>query len=664
MTSNFGEDESGDSFDRYFDQAARDLFDEGVEEVPSSMYIEDPTGEHPSGKRLTWREVERQQQYAKAKAFWAAHKHLSDEEWCYRFLKIVTKDSKLVRFKLNQAQIIIASIIRQQIKETGKVQLVILKARQLGISLVVQALFFRGLLEEPNIKCLVVAQENGAADKVFDRTRIFRDETINMYPFTFSNRQEVVFAPPHRSGLEIDVAKHGGTGRGGTYQRLHLTEIAFWTDAAKNLVGLTGGFASAPGSWIVWESTANGIGGEFYTKYWKAKKLEAEARASGKKYDGYRSVFLPWYIDRDYRIRGAKLEDFHADPEGLVDEPALREAGCDDEQLAYRRHTIDTKYNGDVEMWKQEMPANDTEAFIAAGRTVFLKSAIKKAYDRLKLRDEQEPPQRYYVPAFQTPKFPESYEDWKRRKRPYTERLPIRTRDGHLWVYEAPIPGEKYLISADVSMGIEKSNEEGKKEGDYSVAHIYNRYTGKQAAVLRMHVDPDLYGCVLDILGHWYNKALVVPEENNMGLTTIKALQRLNYPNLYLREKVSTSANNPEIMQDRYGWQTSAQSKLVAIGCLIRLFRQGKMDIQHFNTIFEMSTFVYTKTGGMEASGSGFDDEVIAAAIAAVILETNPETRPAGQVQITNERSPAYYLRQIEMKKKGDEKKKRAPRVT
>lgn len=659
----FGEGESGDSFDHLFDRAARDLFGQEPEEVPSSMFIMDPTADQPDGKRLTWREVERQQQHAKSVAHWAANKHLTDQEWCYKFLKIIDKHSRLVKFKLNDAQLEIAKIIRQQLKETGRVQLVILKARQLGISLVVQALIFRCLLEEPNVKALVMAHEDGAADKVFERTRIFRDETAPMYPFTFSNRQEIVFAPPQRSGLEVEIATQKGKGRGGTYSKLHLTEVAFWVEAKKNLTSLQGGFTEAPGSWIIWESTANGIGGEFYTKYWKAKKSELEALAGGRVPLGYRAVFLPWFIDRDYRIKGAKLEDFPADPEAMEDEPALRVQGCDDEQLAYRRHVIESKYNGDVEMWKQEMPANDAEAFIAAGRTVFVKSNIAKTLKRLEERDRDKlsVSYRYYVPAFQTPKFPESYEDWSKKKRPRIERAPIRVRDGHLWVYEHPIPGEQYMVSADVSLGVEKNTEDGKKEGDYSCAHVVNRYTGKQAAVLRLHVDPDLYGCALDLIGRWYNNALMVPEENNMGLTVIKALQRLSYPNLYLREKVATSGEISQIITDRYGWHTSGPSKLMAIGSLIRLFRQGKIDIQHYNTIYEMSTFVYTPNGGMEASGKGFDDEVIAAAIAAVILETMPVSRPIGQVPIVNERSPAAYLMKVISRK---EKPRKNPSVT
>ena len=51
-------------------------------------------------------------------------------------IKIITKDSALgfVPFKFNAAQDLINNKLEQQLKETGKVRAIILKARQQGIS--------------------------------------------------------------------------------------------------------------------------------------------------------------------------------------------------------------------------------------------------------------------------------------------------------------------------------------------------------------------------------------------------------------------------------------------------------------------------------------------------------------------------------------------------
>lgn len=619
--------------------------DEGLDDTP------------PSKGRKKTREEEAQAKAASAYFSSPAVRAMSDEEWCLKHLKIVDMDGELVAFGFNEAQQLLVATIREQVADIGMVRLVILKARQMRMSATVQALMFRAVVEHENTTAFVLAHEKIAVARVFERTQTFADELKNTckheFPRKFSNQKELIFKPPHRSGIRVHMAKRGaaGVGRGGTDRLSHLSEVAFWTDAGKNMRACLKAIPDRTkgrwnkGTWIVVESTANGVGGEFYDLYWNAKKAQEEAKKAGRVYTGFRALFLPWGIDKQYRIEGAKLEDHPADPEVTEDEPDLRARGYDDEQLAFRRREISGKFNGDVAMFKQEMPSNDREAFITSGRPVFTLSRVQKRINEIVEREKIAKPSRFHVDIL-------GYQEWKKRRRDRREiRQPEPDFRGDLWVYEAPIQGQKYLVSADVALG-GGSDMPGPKGGDYSVAHVYNRATGKQAAVWRARIDPDLYGHVLDAISLWYNGAEVAPEDNSIGLVTIKSLIALD-ANVYIRERHDVSSVIADTVIDRYGWQTNERSKGVAVSALRRAFRTGAISIEHLATLQEMSTFVMLPNGSMGAQNGCFDDEVIAAAIACAIMEANP--LPGGELpkQVAEEGTVTYYLDRIRERERG-----------
>ena len=71
--------------------------------------------------------------------------------------------------------------------------------------------------------------------------------------------------------------------------------------------------------------------------------------------NGYKPVFIPWYIDDDYRERVP--DKFERTPE---EEELAAKYNLDDEQLMFRRRKI--AQNG-RELWQQESPAEPSEAF-------------------------------------------------------------------------------------------------------------------------------------------------------------------------------------------------------------------------------------------------------------------------------------------------------------
>lgn len=180
---------------------------------------------------------------------------------------------------------------------------------------------------------------------------------------------------------------------------------------------------------------------------------------------------------------------------------------------------------------------------------------------------------------------------------------------GPLSVWEFPQPDSVYCIGADVA--------EGLSYGDYSVAQVINAHTGAVVACWHGHIDPDLFGSdVLVNLGEWYNGCLIGVESNNHGLTTLKALQREGYKNIYRQRRLAQrSPQATEIL----GWRTTAASKPLAIDELSKALRDADLALMDERTIAELRTFIREDNG--RTHGSPHDDRVMSLAIANQMLK-------------------------------------------
>ena len=231
----------------------------------------------------------------------------------------------------------------------------------------------------------------------------------------------------------------------------------------------------------------------------------------------------------------------------------------------------------------QEYPRTPEEAFIKSGNPVF-------DIDRL-MEYEVEEPHRGYLHVIS-------------RKNPEYRETP----DGEFAVWEFPEPDGTYVIGADIA--------EGLGHGDYSSAHIIDARSHTVVAHWHGHIEPDLFGDALAEVGWWYNGALLGVENNNHGLTTIKALQRYGYKNLYRQRRLQQ--RNPEATEIM-GWRTTTASKPLAIDELAGAIRDEDILILDERTIAELKTYVRDTNGKMH--GSPHDDRVMSLAIAHQMLK-------------------------------------------
>jgi hypothetical protein len=271
-------------------------------------------------------------------------------------LKIRPKAGGLVPFKFNPVQLKLHEIIEEQRAKTGMVRIVVLKARQEGVSTYVAGRYYHKTIRIPGYLTAIVAHEKPAVRNLFGLVKRMHDHMPDdMRPVTgASNAEELKFANID-SGYLVSVATEDGAGRSSTAQALHASEAAFWVNLKEQLAALMETVPDLPDTEIIIETTGNQYGDEFH-QFW-CKALAGE--------NSFKAVFLPWSADPTYRR--AVPDDFEMSGE----EKHLAELhGLDAEQIYWRRCKIADK--GDINYFKREYPLTPDEAFLASDFDSFI----------------------------------------------------------------------------------------------------------------------------------------------------------------------------------------------------------------------------------------------------------------------------------------------------
>lgn len=173
---------------------------------------------------------------------------------------------------------------------------------------------------------------------------------------------------------------------------------------------------------------------------------------------------------------------------------------------------------------------------------------------------------------------------------------------GFMRIYSRPEKGVPYVIGADTA-------GDG---SDYFVAQVLDNRTGEEVAVFRKQMDEDVFTKQLYCLGMWYNAALIAPE-TNFSTFPVRELQRLGYPNLFVRDSIDDYGQKTT---RTFGFRTDTKSRPVIIAGLVRVVRENPELINDIDTINEMLTFVRDENFKPCAENGAHDDCVMSLAIA------------------------------------------------
>lgn len=508
------------------------------------------------------------------------------------YFRIINKEKQLVDFTQNYVQNKLDDI-REKLRREGKpVWLLVLKARQEGVSVKVMADWIADCVN-PHIKNVVatlVSHEGEATKRLFRKAKLNLDKSKVPIITRTDNSKEIEF-PETNSWFYILTAGSRAGGRGDTIHRLHLSEVAHYKDQTI----LTGLFQSVtPDGEVVAETTANGFG-EWFQKEWdNAKKGESK----------FTPVFFSWAENPEYKIKNTILTiDECTDEEKLL----MSGFSLDVQQIAWRREKM--KEFSTKELFYQEYPLTPDEAFIHSGTPAFNVTALK-TYRIVPPRIGM------FIDKGDHVVFEAQEQGWWR-------------------IWESVEPGQQYYGFLDPAEGKDETNG---KDPDYSAIEFYNQNLA-QCAELQRRITPSESARQLALAGRYYNEAFVGWELNNSGHAVSVAME-----NVYSKNRTFEQEGGEK------GWRTSEKTRKILVDGLGEMIPEHDIEVRSEWSISEMMSFVLNSDGKYEAHTGAHDDTTIANAGVVQMYKAKPVKQMSAIKQALRERKhrskPNPYINQ------------------
>lgn len=570
-----------------------------------------------------------------------------------KYAKINTKDHGVQNFKLNRGQRIVHGLVQKYRKLNKPVRLIILKARQVGISTYLEALIFWKMRFWKHTEGRIVSFENGSAGKIFNMTELYYESlpehlrppkyrrTKGMLIMGNPDESTRLYHPGLMSGVEIGTAKNVHIGRGSHYQCVHLTEVALWQDAYTTTRSILQCVPTQAETYAFIESTSGGAEGYFYDEFMRARdRLDG---LSGGDMPEWYPVFLPFWLDYE---------------DGLTDEEAMQIAESSDEyekslknrfksitwgHISWRRTKIATDCNGQKAIFDLEYAPTVDEAFAAAGQTVFDKASLLYFRENT-VREGQVG--RLIVP------------DKGLIRKPYFQVDP----KGPLTIWEHPQDGMSYGIGCDAALGKEREEMLSDKDiedlaeendSDFCAGVVLSKNMKQVAEYNSRVIAAYDFADEMANLGLYYNTAVLLPETGNQGAgyAIQKRLKEVQYPLIGRWEKVDALTNSKTVSS--LGWEINFKTKAILIGDMQREILRGagrlgvrtvhderhrpKLVVRSRELLRQLQVFANMRDGSVGAKKGTHDDLVIALGLALKALEQ------AGGVDAVAFDSPMFY---------------------
>lgn len=501
-----------------------------------------------------------------------------------RYIKIDTKEGDIVAFELNDAQIALYKELCLQRRRGERMRINILKARQLGMSTFIAALYIILTLLVPGQRAVVVADIAENAKKIFEKYQFMYQslpEWIKeVIPLKADNAHELVVAYGARKSSIRVVTVGDHAGRGTTCQYLHLSEVAFWKDIKSVIKSLNQTVSTKNAySIIIYETTANGVN-EYKNMYDNA--------VGGN--SSFKAVFYPWFLDKDYRMdyNGFKLMPH--------EEKLVKELHLDLTQIAWYRFKLN-EMEGDLNSLKQEYPSTPLEAFITTGSSLFPMDLVLKRKSEILNK-----------------KFPRYEFVWDKKK--VSEQGDVITlvnphlmenQIGLITIFEEVKNGHPYIVNVDPAMGGD----------DNFVAQVFDNHSCKQVAKLCINHNSNYQwlGEQIYCLCRYYNNAFLNAECNNpTGTFILEVAETCGHHFIYQDNAVDTLSDHYE---DRRGYKTKTSNREYMINLTVNAFRDDYQMISDWDTLCEMENFqiVRNERTGKEkavATSGNHDDHITA----------------------------------------------------
>jgi hypothetical protein len=462
--------------------------------------------------------------------------------------RIPDKDGQDVDFILNDEQI--------EFIENAQGRDIIAKARQLGFSTLVLAIFLARCMAYRNRRCVIVSHDTTATMKLLERIKYMIKHMKGAKPdLKYSTQSFITFAKTD-SSIYIGTAGSADFGVGDTITDLHCSEVSRWDNPGPLLSGL---FQAVPSTGnITIESTGRGTGNWFHRACMRA--------LSGN--SGYKLHFFSWLNRKEYHIfDGSSFE-----PDLILEEPeCIEKYKMRESQLKWRRMKI-SELDGDLQQFKEQYPCDLDECFQTTGKSFFQKI-------------------NYHV------------SDRWRKADPWTSRL-----DGH------PRINSTYAAGVDVAAGVGQDSScleiFEMETGEQVLEFASNKIEPDVFAFKCSEILMEFNDAFLDFERN--NHGILFAAEIIKHYRT----DRIN-KTLGARQKARIAERKTEIRKlAEWGTYTSEVTKNLMLGRMKKDLRDGDVILHSAELAMECNSFVQKDSGSLGAEEGCHDDRVMASAFA------------------------------------------------
>lgn len=188
-------------------------------------------------------------------------------------------------------------------------------------------------------------------------------------------------------------------------------------------------------------------------------------------------------------------------------------------------------------------------------------------------------------------------------------------------IYHEPKQGANYIMGVDCATG---------KGQDDGAAIIFEIQSMEQVAELNIKMLPNEFAASIFQLGIKYNNALMVVENNAVGLAVLEHLKLMSYPNLFYSKKgvkagdrlgdPGNAAEGSMASDYVHGIMTLGPNRPFMLSKLEELIRLQAIVIHSQRFMNEMQTFIWNN-GRPEARSGKHDDLIMAAALAVIVRD-------------------------------------------
>lgn len=571
------------------------------------------------------------------------------EFWAATCAKIQNKkDKKMIPFILNRGQRKLAARYEKQRLENKPIRVILVKARQWGGSTLTQIyMLWLQLHHYENWHSVIISQLQSQSVNI---RNMLSKVLLNLPAYhpqatlkTFEQQQLIKHIPERGCRILVNSAENPDATRSFDFAMVHMSEVALWADTETKsgddiAQSIYATVLDEPGTFIVMESTAKGIGNFFHTQWLAAQDNKAN------NIDGLYPVFVAWFEIPIYMAELPCTEKEFI--QSLSDYERWQWSQGATLQGIYWYRTYKKKKNYSDFQMKSEFPTTAEEAFQTKSGKYFADELITK------LRSSCRPPMFIGEIRGNGLKGESSVDGIYLRENSglMSEVLKIWTMPNDGIDTSRERVTNRFVVTVDVGGRSYRS--------DNSVISVFDRIgmlmpggPVERAAIWYGHLDPDILAWLAVRIAVFYNNALLVIENNtidtkykkesenyvNEGNHFYTVLDEISevYDNLYMREGPPDSITGKPTF--KIGWHMNKSTKYQAYDSYSSQIRDDEY-IERDNGAVDEAQWLQLKSNGqIEAMQGQRDDKQDTTATGVYIArEHMPNVRIWDMVSGTN----------------------------